>query len=136
MTSLDKPAFVAAARMASLAAPPATAVVAPAFKALLKAVRPEISSRVCWDMFLATSLASADASARLKLLRALSLIAFLDATFACAKAYSAASCDAFAVAASKISFFSDNIFLASSKASKALLPCQQLFQLQPFLSLL
>ena len=70
-------------------------------------------------MFLATSLASADASASFKLLRASSLIAFLDATFAFAEAYSAASFDAFVVAASKISFFSDNIFLASSKASKA-----------------
>ena len=60
--------------MALSAAAPAAAVVAPAFKALLKAVRPEISSRVCWDVFLAISLASAEASARLKLLTALSLI--------------------------------------------------------------
>ena len=100
--------------MALSAAAPAAAVVAPAFKALLKAVRPEISSRVCWDVFLATSLASADASASFKLLRASSLITFLASTFAFAEAYSAASFDAFAVAASKISFFSDNTFLASS----------------------
>ena len=119
MISLDIPAFAAADIIALSAAAVAAAIVAPAFKALLKAVLPEISSRVCWDVFLAISLASADASARLKLLRALSLIAFLDATFAFAEAYSAASFDAFVVAASKISFFSDNIFLASSKASKA-----------------
>ena len=70
-------------------------------------------------MFLAISLASADASARLKLLRALSLITFLEQHLFALIACSAASFDACSVAAKKISFFSDNIFLASSKAFKA-----------------
>ena len=119
MISLDIPAFAAASLMALSAAAPAAASVDPAFKALLKAVWPEISSRLCWAAFCAISFASAEAWARFKLLRALFLISFLDTTFACAEAYSAASFVASAANASKISFFSDNIFLASSKANIA-----------------
>jgi hypothetical protein len=47
MISLDIPAFAAAALMALSAAAPAAASVAPLSKALLKAVCPEISSRLC-----------------------------------------------------------------------------------------
>ena len=119
--AIGKPAFVAASLIVFSISWVANARLCPEFNALLKAVLPDISSSFFWAASFAISLASAKDSARIKSLKALSLITFVDATFICAVACSAASFDAFSIRALRISFFSDNIFFAPSNTAKAFL---------------